>query len=57
MKKVNDVGDTKTVYKVVKTFSGKTDKKPPIDLNINGKTDNLIADATERDAVMYGMSS
>ena len=57
MKKVNDVGDTKTVYKMVKTFSGKTDKKPPIDLNINGKTDNLIADATERDAVMYGMSS
>ena len=54
MKAANDIGDTKIVYNVVKTLSDKTDKKPPVDLNINSKTGKLIVDATERAEVWYG---
>ena len=53
IKKANDVGDTKTVYSVVKTLSGKTDKKPPVDLNINKETGKPIGDATERAEVWH----
>ena len=43
----------RTVYKVVKTLSGKTDKNPPVDLNVHSETDKLIADAKEHAAVWY----
>ena len=52
MQAANDVGDTRKLYAVVKALSGKVDKKPPIDINVDAQG-GLISNATERAAAWY----
>ena len=53
MQAANDVGDTRKLHKVVKTLSGKDDKKPETDISINPSTKKLIAGPEER-ATVWG---
>ena len=52
MQEANDVGDTRKLYAVVKTLSGKIDKKPPTDINVNAQG-SLISSAEERADTWY----
>ena len=52
MQSANDVGNTRGLYNLVKTLSGKVDKKPEIDLNEDSQG-NVISNAKERAAVWY----
>ena len=52
MMNVNNVGDTRKLYQLVKKLSGKEDKKPVVDLSVD-KQGAVITNTTERAAVWY----
>ena len=51
MQSANNVGDTRKLYNIVKELSGKVDKKPETDLNIDLQSGKVISSAKERAAV------
>ena len=51
MQAANDVGNTRSLYKIVKKLSGKVDTEPEVDLNKDAQG-NVISNATERAAAL-----
>ena len=56
MEQANGVGDTRKLYKVVKVLSGKVDKKPAVDLNMDDKG-NAITSAEDRARTWFSFLS